>query len=164
MTQLKFYKFAALGMLVLNLAIITFFLLTKPTHRHKKGGHPHKVAKEILQLDEEQNEKFLQLAQQHKQLMRDLNKEQRNILQNYFTPLMDKNFSQNRDSILIEIQNIERKKIESIDQHFENIKVILKPNQQENFKDFVQHLLKKILSTSKNKPHTRKKRLKEKTK
>ncbi len=146
MTQLKFYKFLALGMLLLNLAMIAFFLLTKPSHRHKRKGHSNKNAKAILQFDDQQKETFHQLVREHKQLMKDYNEQQKDLLQTYFDPLISENTFSNKDSLLHQTQIIERKKIESIDQHLQDVKSILREDQKENFKPFVNHLLRRIVT------------------
>ncbi|MEL6943945.1 MAG: hypothetical protein AAFO82_14885, partial [Bacteroidota bacterium] len=48
-------------------------------------------------------------------------------------------------SIMIQIQAIEKAKVEATDQHFQEIKLLLKPEQISDFQEFKQDALRRIL-------------------
>ena len=155
MKQLQFYKYAIGGLLVLNLSMIAFFVLTAPPPKGPRESG--KKAIDILKMDEEQNDFFLQSAQQHVRQMDDFAKQQRILLKLYFSSLIDSENPINSDSLLHQVQLLERKKIESTYQHFEDMKVMLKPEQQVHFEGFIEHALEFILLDKKKQlPPTRK--------
>ena len=69
MNQLKFYKLAVWGLLLLNFFILTFFLFNKPKHR-PPHDHPSNDFKQevitILNLNDQQKSTFNKLAEKHK--------------------------------------------------------------------------------------------------
>lgn len=149
MKQLQFYKYATWILLFLNLSMIAFFFLTPPpSHR---GAEGRKGALDIMKLDEQQDELFLQLAQQHMQQMDDFDNQQRNLLKPYFNSLIDKSKTINSDVLLNQVQLLGRKKIESTYQHFQDVKSILRPDQHIDFEEFVEHTMEKILLEKKQK-------------
>jgi len=148
MKQLQFYKYAAIGLLLLNIAMMTFFFLVKSKHAHGRGLE--KGAKAILQLDDTQNDAFLKLVKKHRQKMNAFNEDQKELLKPYFDSLVDSTGSQKE--VLDKVEKLERQKIESIYQHFQEIKSILRPEQLSNFEEFMNHAIKRILPGSGKKP------------
>ena len=159
MKQLKFYKYAAVSLLVLNLVLVVFLLLSpsKGQQLPPPNGHPnHHSATEIMKLDEQQNAAFLENVKVHKTQIERLNKEQRQLLQGYFETLFDGSPSHQNDTLLQQVQAIEVQKIEVTYEHFKAIKVTLKPEQYEGFETFVHKMLKKITSKGRGRPMPRK--------
>ena len=67
MTQLQFYKYATLGLFLLNLAILGFFILTRPNHNRppqRDQGFKEKAV-HMLQLNDDQTLMFNKFAQEH---------------------------------------------------------------------------------------------------
>ena len=150
MKQVQFYKYATWGLLGLNLSLIAFFFLTAPPHHGKKFGKLR--ANDILKMDEQQNESFLEFAQLHMNQMDELNIHQQNLLKPYFNRLIDTDKMIGPDSILNQVQLLERRKIESTYQHFQDVKAILNPEQYVNFEKFIDHALERILLKQKKPP------------
>lgn len=148
MKQLQFYKYSAAGLLVLNLAMVAFFFLTAPPHQGGRADGQRAV--DILKLDRQQDESFMPLAREHMQLMDDFNDQQRSLLKPYFNSLVEQNDTYNSDSLLHQVQLIERKKIESTYQHFQDVKALLRPEQEARFAAFVDHALQRILLEQSN--------------
>ncbi|AWV97878.1 hypothetical protein [Arcticibacterium luteifluviistationis] len=150
MKQQDFYKYSTIGLLILNLAMVAFFFLTKP-----KAGQEHRPEQgnpiEILKLNSEQHELFIKSAMQHKENMDKIGASQRALVSPFFNGLIDKP-TNSKDSLLQEIQELEKEKIELTYKHFEEIKAILKPEQLASFEPFMKTILKEILSPSKNPP------------
>lgn len=146
MSKLKLYKYLCLGLLLLNIGLISFFLLTN-------GGKPpkHKIFKneavEILELDENQETEFANLAQEHGDKMRDLERQQADLLKPYFTNLINGNSEM---EIPANALAIEKEKINITHQHFKDVKSLLKPEQKENFAAFMKGALRNIMSTGNN--------------
>jgi hypothetical protein len=138
--------------------MITFFFLTRPPHRafppREAGDQPFKNrAIDILKLDEDQQSTFLNSVQSHGEQMRATNDQQRDLLKPYFHQLIDPKQMVDADSTLHKIQQLELNKIESTYQHFQEIKLILTPDQQAGFEAFMTQALKMILlDTEKNPP------------
>ena len=145
MKKLQFYKYAAIGLLVLNLSMLALFFLTKPPHPHRKGKNSHTRPVEILQLNEQQRTAFSVSAKAHHQQMKTIGKQQQDFLRPYLYSILDDSKNIDLGTTLLQFQALERQKIEATYQHFEEIKLILTPEQQNNFEAFVQHVVEHIL-------------------
>ena len=150
MKLFQLYKYAALGLLVLNISMIAFFFLTAPPPR----PHPNNNEKGPLRmiLDKQQDKSFLSLAKQHKEEMIDLNRQQRALLLPYFNRIIDPSIKINSDSLLTQVQALEQKKIESTYLHFQDIKTILRPEQYPDFEKFVEQAIGRILLGQEKRP------------
>lgn len=153
----QFYKIAAGILLLLNLAMISFFFLTKPPHPHGVNNRSFvRPADEIMQLDKDQNSQFLELASKHTKQIKTLEAEQRELLKPYFLSTIDSPNQSVSDSLVNEILRIEKQKIEKTQDHFQEVKSILKPEQKDKFKTFLEESLNFILSDNKNSHHRKK--------
>ena len=109
MEHAQFYKYSTWGLLLLNLSMVALFLLTaNPPPQGAETGE--KKAVDILRMDEQQDETFLQLVRQHIQLMDDFSNQEQKLLQPYFYSLIDQNIANNSDSLLNQVLLLERKK------------------------------------------------------
>lgn len=145
MDQLKFYRIATVALLVLNVAMVAFFLLAPPPGA---GPAPGKSAREKLQLDGGQHDAFLSLAEEHKQLMRQTNQEQRQLLATYFGQLAGETADQNPRPPQ-EVFTLAERKITSTYEHLLDVKGLLRPDQLDKYPDFVQLALGRILGEGK---------------
>lgn len=147
MKELKFYKFATILLVVLNLCILAIVLLRNPSTHSKNNSRDFlKHAIRLLHLDEQQEEKFKHLSRQHHQQISRISEQQQDALTPYFQNLISKNDDE-MDSLIIEIENYEREKVEITYQHFQEVKALLKSDQYEYYEDFVQRAIKIIIST-----------------
>lgn len=144
MKKSQFYKYSAIGLLILNLAMIAFFLLGRPSgpppqhHQNNKRGFIQEAI-QVLHLNEEQSSAFIELTKKHRNQMEVIHSKQRELLKPYFLTLNDANHIGDKDSeaILKEAQELERRKIEATYQHFEEVKFILIEEQKPYFKTFM---------------------------
>lgn len=154
MDKLTFYRYAALGLLVLNLAILAFFFLYRPMTGGPLG--PPRPTHVGLDFDEQQKEAFHGLVETHQAEMQRINRQQKDLLAEYFNTL-----SENQaDSSLVVPQRytkLEEEKISSTYAHFLEVKAILTPEQQQDFPNFVEQTLKNILGRGRNQPPKRRK-------
>lgn len=142
MPQLKFFKIATIALLIANLILLGIVFMGNhrppPPHEKPRGG-----ADKLLNLDKDQNTRFLSFAEEHKKEIIDLNKNQKELLTQYFKMIPAQ--SENElDSLLNQIQNFERRKIQLTYQHIQDVKGFLKPEQEANFDAFLDHLLQAI--------------------
>lgn len=150
MKLFQLYKYAAWGLLILNLSMIAFFFLTAPPRPNDLKGK--KGAVQMMQLDEQQEKSFSSLAHQHMQQMSEFNRQQRSLLQPYFNSIIDTKITIQSDSLLKQVQALEQKKIESTYLHFQEVKAILKPEQYPDFEKFVEQAIGRILLEQEKRP------------
>ena len=143
MKQLNFYKYTTLALILLNLSIIAFFIFTKPHPSNMppkggRGGHEFKnQIVDVLQLDEMQFEKFEQSAQKHSEVMDVIAQQEHKLVKAYFQTLSSSNPDILNDSILVELELIDKSKLVSTYKHFEEVKSILNKDQEQYFEKFL---------------------------
>jgi len=150
MGKLQFYKFATLGLLLLNVSMIAFFLLTKPPHHHSKEGRTTMRADQRMHLDKAQHQTFLDYADKHKVRMKAINEKQGELLKPYFYTLVDTTQEVNTQNILEEVKTLEGQKIEFVYQHFKEVKSVLRKEQYVYFKSFVDNVFERIVKGKKD--------------
>jgi len=146
MNQIKFYKYAIWALVVLNMVVLAFFLLTKPRHPHHSS--PKKFQSEVvktLNLSSQQEVGFKKLAREHHQKMKSMNEQQQKLLLPYFENLIEPSESIEIDSLLNQSQQLEREKIELTHQHFQDLKQLLNKEQQPLFKGLMRKFIDKLL-------------------
>ncbi len=141
MNKLTFYRYAAIGMLLLNVAMLTFFFLTMPSNRPLDGPHRVARAEEFISLDEEQVATFERYAREHEEAVRRLNQRHSELLSDYFKLLGDAGAAAQRDTLLSEILDMESQKISITYNHFEDIRSMLRDDQVDGFEEFYQEIL-----------------------
>lgn len=152
MSQLKFYKYATWGLLFLNIAVLAFFLLTKPKPPHHSPNDFQSEVIEILNLNSQQKSTFRKLAEAHNQKMKSIIEQQQKLLPPYFESLADSSSNIDKEAILNQFQQMEREKIEVTYQHFQDIKLILDENQLPHFEKLIGRLVDKLLLNNKKNP------------
>lgn len=162
MRQIQFYKYATWGLLLLNLVMVAFFLLNKPKRLPppRDGGRAAEITardgigktSDILKLEGQQQDVFSNYAEQHIRQMEGFDKQQRNLLKLYFNTLIDSTGNIDADSLLVQASQLELKKIETTYQHLQDIKSILKPDQQAYYEAFMGQILRILLSEQNNSP------------
>lgn len=160
MKQLQLFKYATLGLFLMNIGIILFFFLTKPKPPGPMPGKPNNHAMDrrmidLLDLNNDQIEAFRGLAKAHSREMREINEAQRQALEPYFANVVSADPEINSDDQMEKMLQLERRKIEVTYQHFEDVKAILEPSQLPNYDRFVNESLKMILGRGGKKPPPR---------
>jgi hypothetical protein len=152
MKQLQFYKYAAWVLLVLNISMLAFFFLTKPGPPHTQRPFKNRAV-DVMHLDKQQHDIFLQYVKLHRQQMDSINDQQAKLLQPYFYSLIDSTKVADTAAVLDAVQALERKKIVATYQHFKQVKSNLRSDQQPNFETFMNQALEMILLQTKKNPH-----------
>jgi hypothetical protein len=146
MKQLTYYKYAIGSLVLLNLAILAFFILTKP--RPPRQTPPHNFrshAVNILHLNTEQEAIFNNMAKDHHQKMDALDRLQQELLLPYFQSLSISTIQVDEEMVLNEIQQLEKEKIQVTHQHFQDLKSILTSEQLPYFEVFTQEFINHVL-------------------
>lgn len=161
MSQLTFYKYATWGLLVLNIAIVAFMFLMRPGRGPRPTASANNFRNEViraLDLTEDQENTFIQLAAEHGQSLRAISEEQQRLLPPYFKSLTDSSKEIDEEAILRQFEQLERQKIEITHQHLLDVKSRLQAEQLANFDGFVDRFIDKLLLDNGRKPPPPKKR------
>ena len=157
MNQNKMYKYATWTLLLLNIAVLAFFIITKPKpphHLHSKD-FKSEVGK-ILDLSDEQVVSFEAMAKAHNQKMKSINEKQQKLLLPYFKNIADTSKNIDEEEALIQFQKLEREKMEVTHHHLEEVKSLLNETQLPQFKEFVDMFVDRVLRVGKKTPPHRK--------
>ena len=150
---MKFYKYAIWSLVVLNIAVIAFFVMGRPQPRHNNPqGNVRTEVIEMLHLNSKQASQLHNAAEKHNQKMKEINDLQFRLLSPYFTSLTTSSENRDKESLLNEYQQLEREKIEATYQHFEEIKDFLNSDQMPYFEEFMRKTTDRILLGKKNNP------------
>ena len=150
MNKLKIYQWATWCLLLLNLAMLCFFMLTKPKHPNNKNFN--NAVKREMDLNEEQEKLFLVSAAKHREQLAIISDRQQVLWQSYFKSLSSPDTLIKNDSVITELKNLEFQKIAVTTTHFTEIKSFLKPAQYKGFSVFQQRLLERNFNKDKNIP------------
>ena len=150
MNKLKIYQWATWSMLLLNLSMLCFFMLTKPKHPNNKNFN--NAVKQEMDLNEEQEKLFLVSAAKHREQLAIISDRQQVLWQSYFKSLSSPDTLIKNDSVITELKNLEFQKIAVTTTHFTEIKSFLKPAQYKGFSVFQQRLLERNFNKDKNIP------------
>lgn len=144
MTQLKLFKYSTGLLLFLNIAMILFFIITKPpNHRKVPGVQFQERAVELLKMDEVQKSKFINLANEHNVEIVSQSKVHSELLQRYFHTLISN--KQNDISLLESLQAMNLDQIETTYLHFKSVKALLNDDRDKEFELFINEAVGKIL-------------------
>ncbi|MBW1299018.1 hypothetical protein [Aquimarina litoralis] len=146
MNKIRTYKIIIISLLALNMIMIAFFLITKQQPKHKASAND--IRSEIiktLNLNDQQTALFMELADEHKQAMQEINEQKATLLYPYFESLADSSISISKDDIIFQLQQSEKKKIAYTYQHFKEIKKILTKEQMPYFKSFIAKITRRLI-------------------
>lgn len=150
MKQSQLYKFATWGLLALNLFLIVFLSLRKgPPPGREPANDFSRQTIELLELDQEQNRNFLQMAREHDEQMRAISRKQAEVLKPYFDSLLDPTQVVDEEKLFGELAQLEREKIKLTYGHFQDVKLMLNDQQKIHFERFMERALEIILIKSK---------------
>ena len=148
MSQLQFYKYAALFLLLINIGVVSFFWMGNQAPAPRKVGN----ASEQLHFDEAQHQEFLKIVAVHQEEMELLNVQQRDLLSDYFRTLMDSSIQIDKEQQIQKVQALEKRKIEGAYQHLEDVRNILHEGQLIYFEEFMKHVMRVLLENEQKNP------------
>ncbi|WP_296705680.1 hypothetical protein [Algoriphagus sp.] len=108
---------------------------------------------EKLNLDENQRELYFQLALSHRESLARVEKEQKPLLEEYFSSLKNQSDdSMAQDSLLNLIVGLDREKLTLTYSHFSELKKICNPDQTLAFDDIVVEITQVLVGGDKKSP------------
>ncbi|EJF52160.1 hypothetical protein SapgrDRAFT_0414 [Saprospira grandis DSM 2844] len=143
MKQLQFYKYLSLGLLLLNISLITLFLFFSPPP--PKGPPRLEDTTQELNLSNEQEQAFILLVNEHLQQMQKVHLQEHDLVMRYFSPLVSQNKVSNQQTIIQDIESLQSQKVVVTYEHFEKVEALLHEEQKKSFKRWLAHTLKAIL-------------------
>jgi len=138
MSKIKFLTAAVIALVLLNIGMVSFFLLAKMPPRHEG---PRKIIIERLHFDAEQIAKYDKLIAQHRTDIRQKESTIGQVNQQFFGQLKGDDFSR-KDSLLAQIGLLQQAVAQIHLDHFKDIKSICKGNQLHDFDTLVGELAK----------------------
>jgi periplasmic protein CpxP/Spy len=136
MNKVKLITYFSVGLLLLNLILIWQLLSHKS--RHNDGGARQKIIAEKLGFNEEQNKKYKILIEQHRAEM-SVNRSQMMQLRNDLNATLSGG-SNNKDSLITLIGQMQVAIEQTNYKHFEAIKSICTPEQLASFDELTKEL------------------------
>ncbi len=134
------YKYASLFLLLLNLFWLGFFLFNPGPPPPKDASKINaSSARAMLQLSETQDAQFIESAERHKAQVKAIHADRTQTLRAYFTSLTKPG---DVDSLLERAVDLERQQIQFTYGHLQEVKDLLAPQQEADFEDFIQHILR----------------------
>lgn len=128
---------------VLNISTIAFILLRDST------GHPHrgprafdKLVVQTLQLNKEQEQQFNHLKRAHHETILELDKAMKAPIEQYFSLLLSKDATPGiKEQLEQKMEAIYQEKLQVTYSHFEQLKSICSPEQQQHFDKLIPELM-----------------------
>jgi periplasmic protein CpxP/Spy len=154
MTKVKLLSIAVVGLLLVNIGILTFLFFRKPIPSFdspRRGGEgPKNIIIERLHFDKEQVAQYEKLIEEHQQNIRELSGQVR-MTKNQLYSTLATDAAMSKDSLENKLGELQRQ-IESVHySHFTDIKKLCKPGQLESFNALTQDLAK-FFAPGKNSP------------
>lgn len=136
MKQDKLYLII-IALLLINLTFVGITLFGQKSGRNNPRKHHKPSAKKMLHLSPSQDEQFRKFSRQHHAAMVELQKKHKRCIERYF--------QEPNDSLLERIKNIEAKKILVTNEHFNDLKSVLREEQLYNYDEFKEKAVRYIL-------------------
>jgi len=132
----KMFKIGFFILLVLNIVLMTLFVMAPKPLRPESGRSQSSIKDEIsseLGFTEEQKVRFDEMAMNHREAIRNLEGQERSLMKSFFGRLVSENTNQEKEILLGQIVQLERDKIEITYAHFEELKGICTGEQLTRF-------------------------------
>jgi hypothetical protein len=146
MEKTKLLTITVIGLLLLNFATIGFLFLNGPKGNrppHLDRQEPQAVIIEKLHFDANQQKEYDKLIQWHRAKINQFDDSIRQTKNALYSGLSEKEINIKTKDSLITLLNSYQKQIEETHfKHFEDIKKLCQPNQQEDFKMLTEELAK----------------------
>ncbi len=142
MDRTKLLTISVIGLLLLNLATISFLLIGPPKdHRRPEDKKPNEVIIDKLHFDAEQIKKFDAIIQIHKTKVETFEKDIRKNKNQLYVLLLDKEINIHKKDSLLQIISNDLNQIENLHfNHFIEIKNICREDQLKNYYDLTEDL------------------------
>lgn len=156
MRDTAIYKIGFVILIVMN-SVLIYLLVQNPPKPAPRGSDEKpflatKISKQ-LDLNPEQEAKYLKLVEKHQIQMVDIEKEQQKLTKRYFKALNDQSPEpEQQASIMEQLKELEERKIKLTYQHFEALKTICTPGQKTGFNEILKEIIQVMTSKEKVSP------------
>jgi len=152
MDKLKLLTYSVIGLILLNIGIISFLYLSRPNSNPNDNKRPKDIIIEKLRFDDNQIKKYEVIIEAHKKLVDSLNKNNREIKAELYSKLKLSNFNIKVKDSLIQLIMLNQKSIEEANfMHFQDIKKLCTKLQLEDFNSLTEEL-EKLFSNQNRRP------------
>ena len=140
MNKIKLLTLAVIGLLLLNLATLSFLFLNAPKGNLHK---PQEIIIEKLHFDENQPRQYKQIIQWHKGRIKDLDEKVKQAKENLYHLLLAQNVDEKKkDSLIFALANYQHDIEITHFKHFQEIKKICRNDQMQDYNDLTSELSK----------------------
>lgn len=154
MTKLNLYRLISLILLVVNLSLTVFLYLNRPEARGRDGRDNPERLVEALGFGAAERTAFEDSKTRHQEGMRELTEQKGDQLRAYFAALLPGSTTDSTQQALLlaRIDSIEAARIQLTYQHFEEVKNLVRSENEAAFGDFVKKALDRLLITDNKRP------------
>ncbi|MBI3135152.1 MAG: hypothetical protein HYZ14_10810 [Bacteroidetes bacterium] len=131
MNKIRILTYTVIGLIVINLALIAFILFRKPPHRNPDG--PRNEIIEKLHFDDTQVAAYDLLIKDHRSSIRTAEDKIMQLKNELYGMLSDTLNTARKDSLIWELCNVQKTIEETHYAHFEAIRTLCNPDQQDEF-------------------------------
>jgi NAD+--asparagine ADP-ribosyltransferase len=155
MNKSKFYKIAAMSLLVLNVILVSAFLITKP--KGGPGGNNRFDVQYHFKMDEGQHDLFLKNVELHHKDMKLIMEKQKEMLKLYLYNINESQKIEDKEVVMQMMKELEGNKLSSTYNHLKYMKSILREEQLSLFDSFLKHRIEAMSKGGRGrKPHKKK--------
>ena len=145
MEKTKLLTITVIGLLLLNLGSLGFLFLSSPKGNrpppHEGRPEPKEIIIEKLHFNAAQQKDYTKLIQWHRGEIKNLDKNIRQTKNELYTLLSKSEVNvKTKDSLIILLNSYQKQIEETHFKHFQDIKKLCKPEQQDNFNDLTEEL------------------------
>lgn len=145
MSKIKLLSIAVIGLLLINIAIVSFLMFRKPPpflggrppmsqegRPSAQEDGPKNIIIDKLHFDKEQSAQYENLIEQHQTIMKSLNVSIKDAKNELYSSLTNENFT-GKDSLIAKLGLLQKQVELTHYEHFAAIKKLCKPGQLENY-------------------------------
>lgn len=149
----KIYKICFFVLLVINMALVLFLVLSpKPPARLK--GIKEQISEE-LRFNDQQKAVFDEMAMAHREQMNAISKQEKALIRKYLGQLVQKEGPVDEAAILQQINALHAQKIEVTYEHFAQLKSLCTDEQLVLYDQIVEQMLEVLLDSDRTPPPPR---------
>jgi len=142
----KIYKIGFFILLIINIGLVVLFVLG-PKPPRPESGIKNEISRE-LGFTEEQKAAFEQMAMSHREAIRKLDQQERQLVGSFFNQLSQPQPNEPNEELLQEIMQLEKDKIMITYNHFEELKGLCSEEQRVRFDRVIQRILPALTNSS----------------
>lgn len=140
------YRIGFFVLLVINIALLVIFTM-RPEMPMQQRGLKDEISRE-LNFTEEQKAMFDKMAENHHEAIRELEKQEQELLRSFFQQLSLDYSKENKEAQLEHILQLEKDKIIVTYNHFEELKEMCNEEQLKRFDRVMERILPVLINSS----------------